>query len=193
MCLAEDSLGNGKYFKHLKDHYSVLFKCKICHLGFEEWRHVLRHVVKHHSSNLSEVEEKVSLPASADRMLLARCRVKKCKRQFVALTDAELEQHFLREHWRSRKKVAMGVDWSCRVCSNGGRRFTGWEEATRHAEMHLAGLIVSAKDLDSESDTSSGGFTSGDDCLSSEEGESELSSVSERGTDESGVEECDNS
>ena len=44
-----------------------------------------------------------------------------------------------------------------------------------------------------ESDTSSGGFTSGEDCLSSEEGESELSSVSERGTDESGVEECDNS
>ena len=182
MCLAEDSLGNGKYFKHLKDHYSVLFKCKVCHLGFEEWRHVLRHIAKHHSSNLSQVkEEMVSLPASADRMLLARCRVRKCRRQFVAMTEAEMEQHFLREHWSSRKKVVIGVEWNCRVCSNGGRRFRSWEEALRHAEMHLAGLIVSAKDLDSDSsDTSSGGFTSGDDCLSSEEGESELSVIKGR-------------
>jgi len=185
LCLSGDFFGKEEYFKHLKEHYAVLFKCKVCQLGFEEWRDVLRHMAKHHSSTLSQVEEHVSLPASAERMLMAKCRLRKCRRQFVALTGSELEQHFLTEHWRSRKKVAMGVEWSCRVCSNGGRRFRGWEEAVRHAEMHLAGLIVSAKDLESETDTSSGGFSSGDDCLSSEDRDSELSSVSERGTDDS--------
>eukprot|EP00092_Neocalanus_flemingeri_P034654 GFUD01037696.1.p1 GENE.GFUD01037696.1~~GFUD01037696.1.p1 ORF type:complete len:275 (+),score=83.75 GFUD01037696.1:67-891(+) len=187
MCLRGDFMRTEEYFKHLKEHYAVLFKCKVCRLGFEEWRDVLRHIAKHHSSNLSQVEEHVSLPVSADRMLLAKCKLRKCRRQFVAMTGAELEQHFLMEHWRSRGKVAIGVEWNCRVCSNGGRRFRGWEEAVRHAEMHLAGLIVSAKDFESESDTSSGGFSSGDECLSSEDGESELSSVSERGTDDSEV------
>jgi len=185
MCLSEKLFGTDEYFKHLKEHYPVLFKCKVCQLGFEAWRDVLRHVAKHHSANLAQVENHVSLPGGAERMLLAKCKLRRCRRQFVALTGDEVEQHFLMEHWGSRKKVAMALEWSCRVCNNGGRRFRGWEEAMRHAEMHLAGLIVSAKDLESDSDTSSGGFSSGDDCLTSEDGESELSSVSERGTDDS--------
>ena len=44
----------------------------------------------------------------------------------------------------------------------------------------MAGLIVTCKYVDDDSDSTSGGFSSGDDCVSSEEGESDLSSVSER-------------
>ena len=79
----------------------------------------------------------------------------------------------------------MAVDWSCRMCNNGNRRFGGWREAVRHAELHQAGLIVSNKYYEDESDTTSGGFSSGHDCVSSEEGESDLSSVSERETEDS--------
>ena len=49
----------------------------------------------------------------------------------------------------------------------------------------MAGLIVTCKVADDDSDSTSGGFSSGDDCVSSEEGESDLSSVSERETDDS--------
>ena len=99
-----------------------------------------------------------------------------------------MEDHFLNKHWRSRKKLDTAVDWSCRMCNNGNRRFGGWREAVRHAELHQAGLIVSNKyneDSEDESDTTSGGFSSGHDCVSSEEGESDLSSVSERETEDS--------
>jgi len=185
MCLSGNMFSIPDYQRHLKEHYALLFKCKICKLGFEEWRGVVRHVAKYHAAALPHVESQVKFPASAQRMLLAKCRVRRCRRQFLAMTEVEMEQHFLMEHWGYRKKVAEGVDWSCRLCNNGNRRFRGWEDALSHAEMHLAGLLVTSKDVESESDTSSGGFSSGDDCLSSEEGDSELSSVSERGTEDS--------
>ena len=100
--------------------------------------------------------------------------------------DSDMEGHFCNQHWRSRKKLAIGVDWNCRLCHNGGRRFPDWSAALAHAELHLAGLIMSdklANDGDNDSDTSSGGFSSSYDCISSEEAESDLSSVSERETD----------
>jgi len=185
MCLSGKMFSVQDYLKHLKEHYAMLFKCKICKLGFEEWRGVIRHMAKYHATALPHVESQVNFPASAQRMLLAKCRVRRCRRQFLAMTEVEMEQHFLMEHWGYRKKVAEGVDWSCRLCNNGNRRFRSWKDALSHAEMHLAGLLVTSKEVESESDTSSGGFSSGDDCLSSEEGDSELSSVSERGTEDS--------
>jgi len=185
MCLSGKMFSIQDYLKHLKEHYSLLFKCKICKLGFEEWKGVVRHIGKYHTAALTNVESQVSFPANSRRLLLAKCRVRRCRRQFLAMTEVEMEQHFLMEHWGYRKKVAEGVDWSCRLCNNGNRRFRGWEDAISHAEMHHAGLLVTSKDVESESDTSSGGFSSGDDCLSSEEGDSELSTVSERGTEDS--------
>ena len=79
------------------------------------------------------------------------------------------------------------IEWSCRMCRNGNRRFSGWTEALRHVELHLAGLIVSAgEEEEADSDTTSGGFSSTHDCLSSdEEQDSDLSSVSERETEDS--------
>ena len=97
-----------------------------------------------------------------------------------------MEGHFCNQHWRSRKKLVKGVEWSCRLCHNGGRRLADWSAALAHAELHMAGLILSDKlatDGDNDSDTSSGGFSSSYDCISSEEAESDLSSVSERETD----------
>ena len=91
----------------------------------------------------------------------------------------------MRHHWKERKKIEACVEWSCRMCSNGGRRFPGgWEDALRHAELHLAGLIVHDNGEEAEdTDSTSGGFSSGHDCVSSEEDESDLSSVSERETE----------
>ena len=36
-----------------------------------------------------------------------------------------MEEHFCNQHWRSRKKLDIGVEWSCRLCNNGGRRLPG--------------------------------------------------------------------
>ena len=96
-----------------------------------------------------------------------------------------MEQHFFNHHWSSRKKINSCVEWSCRLCINGGRRFSGHLEAFRHAELHVAGLIVTSRGGEEDSDSTSGGFSSGYDCVSSEEGESDLSSVSERETEDS--------
>ena len=82
-----------------------------------------------------------------------------------------------------RKKGGEAVDWSCRMCNNGKRIFRGHAAALRHAELHKAGLIATARPDDVETDTSDGGFSSGSDCLSEEEDESDLSSVSERETE----------
>ena len=73
------------------------------------------------------------------------------------------------------------------MCRNSNRKFLGRSEALRHAELHLAGLIVNAGEEEEEdSDSTSGGFSSDHDCLSTdEEHDSDLSSVSERETEES--------
>ena len=99
----------------------------------------------------------------------------------------------MRHHWKERKKIEACVEWSCRMCSNGGRRFSGgFEAAHRHAELHLAGLIVHDNGEEAEdTDSTSGGFSSGHDCVSSEEDESDLSSVSERETEDSEQQEED--
>ena len=94
-----------------------------------------------------------------------------------------MENHLFNYHWKSRKKGDLAVEWSCRLCNNGNRIFRSHSQAVRHAELHQAGLLVTARPDDIETDTSDGGFSSGSDCLSSEEDESDLSSVSERETD----------
>ena len=72
------------------------------------------------------------------------------------------------------------------MCRNSNRRFSGRSEALRHAELHLAGLIVNTGEEEEDSDSTSGGFSSDHDCLSTdEEHDSDLSSVSERETEES--------
>ena len=101
----------------------------------------------------------------------------------LSLAGADMENHLFSLHWKSRKKGELAVQWSCRMCNNSGRIFRSHAQAVRHAELHQAGLIVSARPDDAETDTSDGGFSSGSDCLSSEEDESDLSSVSERETD----------
>ena len=97
-----------------------------------------------------------------------------------------MEEHFCNQHWRSRKKMSVGVEWSCRLCKNGGRRLVDWTSALARAELHHAGLIISDRleeEVEYESESSSGGFSSSYDCISSEEAETDLSSVSERETD----------
>merc|ERR1719342_2056088 len=109
---------------------------------------------------------------------LFKCSV--CKYGFVTWNNA---WRHVNNHWSSRKKINSCVEWSCRFCNNGGRRFSGHLEAFRHAELHVAGLIVTSREGEEDSDSTSGGFSSGYDCVSSEEGESDLSSVSERETE----------
>ena len=184
-CLRRDqTYTEEEYVVHLKAHSESLFRCGVCRLGFESWKLAGKHLQKHRGEGSGARE--VVLPAGSERLLTATCRFKKCRKVFVGLAGAELEQHLFSLHWKSRKKGVGGkaVDWSCRMCNNGGRVFRGYQAALRHAELHKAGLIASARPDDIETDTSDGGFTSGSDCLSSEEDESDLSSVSERETDQ---------
>ena len=155
------------YYKHLKMHYEFLFKCKICSLGFEEWKSVLRHIAKNHSESFKNVENAVVLPENKDRLLNVRCKLKKCRRQFCGLTLSEVEQH--QHHWFSRKKLGSCLEWSCRLCTNRGSIHKTWEGALGHVKLHIAGLIIASKELESDSETSSGGFSSGEDFISSAE------------------------
>ena len=145
------------YFKHLKLHYEELFKCKECELGFERWKDVLRHCWKQHGTRPTQADGAVVRPGQADRLLAARCRLAGCRRHFVAVTEAEVAEHFYSLHWSSRHKVAGRLEWTCRLCNNGGRlkhvhclfvttdcgsrRFHSREEALRHVELHQAGLV----------------------------------------------------
>ena len=89
-----------------------------------------------------------------------------------------------------RRKIDKCIEWSCRVCSASNRRFSGRSEALRHAELHQAGLIVNTGEEEEDSDSTSEGFSSDHDCLSTDkEHDSDLSSVSERETEESHNEE----
>jgi len=182
-CIKSQTKYNEKeYGEHLATHYDYLFKCSVCKYGFVTWNNAWKHVNNRHD----EVKDKtVIIPQDAQRLLNATCRMKKCRRTFFAVNAEEMEQHFINQHWSSRKKINSCVEWSCRLCSNGGRRFSGQMEAFRHAELHVAGLIVTSREGEEDSDSTSGGFSSGYDCVSSEEGESDLSSVSERETEDS--------
>jgi len=179
-CLRRDqTFTEEEHVVHLRSHYDSLFRCGVCQLGFQSWKEAVSHLAGHRG----KLTASPVLPAKAEHLLTATCRFKKCRKVFVGLSRGELEQHLFSNHWKSRKKGGQAVDWSCRMCNNGGRVFRGYSAALTHAELHKAGLIVSARPDDIETDSSDGGFTSGSDCLSEEEEESDLSSVSERETD----------
>ena len=166
-----------EYVLHQRTHSDSLFNCPVCSLGFVSWQHAGRHVRSHPGNR------NVVLPADPQRLLTATCKFRRCRKVFVGLGMSDMEDHLFSLHWKSRKKGGEAVDWSCRMCNNGKRIFRGHAAALRHAELHKAGLIATARADDVETDTSDGGFSSGSDCLSEEEDESDLSSVSERETE----------
>ena len=167
-----------EYLLHQSSHSDALFQCSICSVRFVSWQEAGRHVRRHKVD-----QRKVILPADAERLLTASCKFRPCRGVFIGVTKSDMEHHLFSRHWKSRKKGGVAVQWSCRMCNNAKKRFTGYSAAIKHAELHKAGLIASARPDDMETDTSDGGFTSGSDCISEEEDETDLSSVSERETD----------
>ena len=161
-----------QYYQHLKlDHYEALFKCSVCRLGFEAASDAVKHQRKHHGGG-----GRVVWPGRSELLLAARCKVRDCKRELVAVTGAQVEEHFVLEHGLSSAKATLrrqqGVEWRCRVCTNIGRRLCGETAALAHAATHGKWEEVD------ESDTSSGGFSSVSSLDSSVD-----SSESERGTE----------
>lgn len=69
------------YSLHIKNHYDLMFKCTVCHHYFEIWSDVLRHMKNVHRT---EDERLILKPVSAERLVTANCKMKKCKRQFLA-------------------------------------------------------------------------------------------------------------
>ena len=69
------------YCIHIKSHHDLMFKCSVCHSVFEVWSDTLRHMKNIHRT---EDERLIRKPGSAERLVNANCKMKKCKRQFMA-------------------------------------------------------------------------------------------------------------
>lgn len=175
MCVTTNILEEEQLAKHMKEHYDAMFKCSVCRRGFEALSDATRHQDKHHGSAAPAL-----WPAGGEMLLAARCKIRGCKRHIAGVTGDQIEEHFRVDHGMGEQKAAArrsrAVEWSCRLCSNSGRRFVGEKEALCHAEGHCRG----EQEEDDSSDTSSGGFSS----VSSWDGaSSEESSESDRMTE----------
>ena len=69
------------YCHHLKSYYDLMFQCSVCNRGFESWSEVLRHMKDGHKT---EEEGLIRKPSTAERLINANCKMKKCKRLFLA-------------------------------------------------------------------------------------------------------------
>lgn len=76
----------------MKTHFSKLFKCSVCKFGFEKWVEAVRHVNNRHEA---VADRRVLLPQSAEQLLAASCRLRRCRRQFLALNSKDRAHIFV--------------------------------------------------------------------------------------------------
>ena len=91
-CVNNQKLTKREQEVHLKTHFSKLFKCSVCKFGFEKWVEAVRHVNNRHEA---VADRRVLLPQSAEQLLAASCRLRRCRRQFLALSSKDRAHFFV--------------------------------------------------------------------------------------------------